>query len=66
VTVRYVGHASRPQSIDVEGDLGASNGAVHFHQDGRRRALATVNRDRRNLDAELELEGAPDRDACSN
>lgn len=56
VTVRYVGYASQPQDITVEGDLGVCDAAVHFGKDGRRRATATVNRDRENLEAELELE----------
>lgn len=63
VTVRYVGHASQPEDISIEGDLGECAAAVHFHQGGRRRATATLNRDRDNLEAELELEKA--RDAAS-
>jgi hypothetical protein len=60
VTVRYVGHESQAKDINVEGDLGECDAAVHFHQDGRRRATATLNRDRENLEAELELEKARD------
>jgi len=56
VTVRYVGHASQPEHISVEGDLGECDAAVRFHQNGRKRATATLNRDRDNLEAELELE----------
>jgi NADPH-dependent 2,4-dienoyl-CoA reductase/sulfur reductase-like enzyme/nitrite reductase/ring-hydroxylating ferredoxin subunit len=56
VTVRYVGHASQPQDIKIEGDLHECDAAVHYRQDGRQRATATLNRDRANLEAELELE----------
>jgi NADPH-dependent 2,4-dienoyl-CoA reductase/sulfur reductase-like enzyme/nitrite reductase/ring-hydroxylating ferredoxin subunit len=66
VAIRYVGHASKPESIEVDGDLGACDAAVHYQQNGRRRAVATLDRDRRNLDAELEIEGAPDRAPCAS
>jgi len=61
VTVRYVGHASRPQEIKIEGNIGDRDAVIHFHQDGRRRATATLNRDRENLEAELRLENDPER-----
>jgi NADPH-dependent 2,4-dienoyl-CoA reductase/sulfur reductase-like enzyme len=56
LTVRYAGHSSKPEKITVEGDLGNRDAAVHYHQGGRRRAAATINRDRENLEAELRLE----------
>jgi len=61
VTVRYVGHSSRPAEISVEGNVADGDAVVHFHQDGRRRATATLNRDRENLEAELRLENDPER-----
>jgi hypothetical protein len=56
VAVRYVGHASQPQEVHVEGDLGACDAAVHYREDDRPRAAATLNRDRENLEIELRLE----------
>ncbi len=56
VTVRYVGHASRPDEVHVKGDLGSCKAAIHFRQGGRHRATATIDRDRENLEAELKLE----------
>jgi NADPH-dependent 2,4-dienoyl-CoA reductase/sulfur reductase-like enzyme/nitrite reductase/ring-hydroxylating ferredoxin subunit len=61
VTVRYVGHSSRPAEISVEGNVADGDAVVHFHQDGRRRATATLDRDRENLEAELRLENDPER-----
>ena len=61
VSVRYVGHAVRPEEIRVEGNLGQRSAAVYYHQDGRRRAAATIGRDGDNLEAELRLQEEKDR-----
>ena len=65
LTLRYVGHASQPDEVHVEGDLDSGRAAVHFRQGGRHRATATLDRDRENLEAELELESARE-PACAS
>jgi apoptosis-inducing factor 3 len=57
VTIRYVGHAERWDSVKVDGSLDARDGSVSFIRDGRRLAVATVSRDRESLEAEVALEG---------
>ena len=56
VTIRYVGHAERWDEVRIDGSLEARNASVSFLRDRRRLALATVSRDRENLQAEVELE----------
>ena len=56
VTIRYVGHAERWDTIRVDGSLEARDASVSFLRDGRRLAVATVSRDRASLEAEVELE----------
>ncbi|MGH9689417.1 MAG: FAD-dependent oxidoreductase, partial [Candidatus Acidiferrales bacterium] len=58
VTIRYVGHAERWDSIRIDGSLDARDAAVSFLLNGRRLAVATISRDRENLQAEVELETA--------
>jgi len=55
--INYVGHAERWDRIDVEGDPGARDCAVRFLKGGRVLAVATISRDRENLEAEVALEG---------
>jgi len=56
VTIRYVGHAERWETVTISGSLDARDAAVSFMRGGRKLAVATVSRDRDNLQAELELE----------
>jgi hypothetical protein len=58
VTIRYVGHAERWETVTVSGSLDAGDAAVSFMRGGRKLAVATVSRDRESLQAELELEHA--------
>ena len=58
VTIRYVGHAERWDRVNVDGSLDARDASVSFLRDGKRLAVATVSRDRENLEAEVDLEGA--------
>ncbi len=58
VTIRYVGHAERWETVNVIGSLDARDASVHFMRGGRTLAVATVSRDRENLQAELALEEA--------
>ena len=56
VTIRYVGHAERWETVTVSGSLDAHDAAVRFMRGGKTLAVATVSRDQENLQAELELE----------
>ena len=56
ITIRYVGHAERWDDVRVDGSLDAHDASVTFLRTGRRLAVATISRDRENLQAELELE----------
>jgi apoptosis-inducing factor 3 len=58
VTIRYVGHAERWDAVTISGSLDARDAAVSFIRAGKKLAVATVSRDRENLQAELELEQA--------
>jgi apoptosis-inducing factor 3 len=56
VTVSYVGHASSWDSIEVEGSIEALDCRVEYRRGGRTLAVATINRDLQNLQAEVALE----------
>ena len=58
VTIRYVGHAERWETVTISGSLDARDASVRFIRGGRTLAVATVSRDRESLQAELELEQA--------
>jgi len=55
-TIRYVGHAEAFEPPTVDGSLEARDAAVRFVVAGRLAALATVGRDLRALEADVELE----------
>mgnify|MGYP006277530369 CR=1 FL=1 len=54
--VAYLGHAPEWDEAKKEGECGEDGCAVTFLKDGRRRALGTVFRDRKSLEAEVEME----------
>ena len=54
--IRYVGHGSRQDRASVSGNLKAKDASVIFHGDDTTTAVASVGRDRQNLEAELALE----------
>ena len=56
VTIRYVGHAEHWDDVRIDGSLDAHDASVGFFDKGRRLAVATVGRDRTNLEAEVEME----------
>jgi len=56
VTIRYVGHAERWDSVAVDGSLDSRDASVSFSRDGRRLAVATIERNRASLEAEVALE----------
>ena len=55
VTIRYVGHAEQWETVAIDGSLDARDARVRFLHGGKTLAVATVSRDRENLQAELEL-----------
>lgn len=63
-SVDYVGHAEQWERIDVDGDPGTHDCAVTYRAADRILAVATVGRERANLEAELRLErqGGPSDD----
>ena len=56
VTIRYVGHAERWDTVTTTGSLEARDACVRFIAGGKTLAVATVARDRDSLQAELEFE----------
>lgn len=56
VAIGYVGHAERWDAIEVDGDLAGRDAAVRFRLGTRTLALATVFRDRENLEEEARME----------
>lgn len=58
VTIAYVGHAERPDRIDVDGDPASGDCAVRYFERSRLAAVATIGRDVESLRAELAMEGA--------
>jgi len=54
--IHYVGHGSGGDETSVSGDLKAKDGSVIFSSDGKLSAVASVGRDRENLEAEVALE----------
>jgi apoptosis-inducing factor 3 len=61
LSIRYVGHAETWDETFVEGDLAHRNGLVRFRRGGRDLAVATVERDKDSLRAELAMEGQSQR-----
>jgi NADPH-dependent 2,4-dienoyl-CoA reductase/sulfur reductase-like enzyme/nitrite reductase/ring-hydroxylating ferredoxin subunit len=56
VPINYVGHATKWDSIEIDGDPDTHDCAARFVRDGRTLAIATVGRDIENLKGEVELE----------
>jgi NADPH-dependent 2,4-dienoyl-CoA reductase/sulfur reductase-like enzyme/nitrite reductase/ring-hydroxylating ferredoxin subunit len=58
LSIQYSGHAQRWDATRVEGDIGKMDCAVSYMIGGERRAMATINRDRQNLENEITMEKA--------
>jgi apoptosis-inducing factor 3 len=56
VTIRYAGHAEQWDEVRIDGSLAARDCAVRYVKGGRTLAVATINRDRESLAAELAME----------
>jgi hypothetical protein len=55
VQIGYTGHVERWDSTVVDGSVEKLDCAVSYMVGNKRRAMATINRDRQNLETELEL-----------
>jgi NADPH-dependent 2,4-dienoyl-CoA reductase/sulfur reductase-like enzyme len=58
VSIKYVGHAEKWDSVGISGSLEEKDCAVTYKRNGHRLALATIGRDLENLRAEVEMEDA--------
>jgi apoptosis-inducing factor 3 len=58
VTIKYIGHAERWDSVQIEGSLDARDCAVSYVLGGRKFALVTISRDRESLTTEAEWDRA--------
>ena len=56
LTIGYTGHAEGWESTTTDGSIEKMDCAVSFIHEGRRAAVATINRDKQGLQAEIEME----------
>jgi apoptosis-inducing factor 3 len=56
VAIKYVGHAESWDSINIDGKLADKDCTVTYSRGGVSLAVATISRDLRSLEAEVELE----------
>ena len=56
LTIRYTGHVERWDKTRIDGDVMKMDCAVSYLVRGEPRAMATINRDRKNLETEVTLE----------
>jgi NADPH-dependent 2,4-dienoyl-CoA reductase/sulfur reductase-like enzyme len=56
VSIRYTGHVERWDQVKIDGDVMKMDCAVSYMIGGRRRAMATINRDHQNLENEVAME----------
>ncbi|HST06831.1 MAG TPA: FAD-dependent oxidoreductase [Gemmatimonadaceae bacterium] len=56
LSIQYVGHTDRWDETVIDGDVMKMDCAVSYLKNGKRRAMATINRDRENLRTEISLE----------
>jgi apoptosis-inducing factor 3 len=56
VSIKYVGHAERWDEAVIDGSLEALDCAVEYRRGGRTLAIATIGRDRANLESEVRME----------
>jgi NADPH-dependent 2,4-dienoyl-CoA reductase/sulfur reductase-like enzyme len=56
VRINYIGHAERWDEVAIDGSLEALDCSVEYRRGGRTLAIATIGRDRQNLEAEAWME----------
>jgi NADPH-dependent 2,4-dienoyl-CoA reductase/sulfur reductase-like enzyme/nitrite reductase/ring-hydroxylating ferredoxin subunit len=56
LSIHYTGHVEHWDETRIDGDVMKLDCAVSYMVDGKRRAMATINRDRQSLQTEVEME----------
>lgn len=56
LSIQYTGHVEKWDETRIDGNVLEMDCAVSFMVNGKRRAIATINRDRQNLEAEVSME----------
>ena len=56
VAVNYAGHAESWDALDIEGDIARRDCLLRFKRGGKVIAVASIGRDKQNLEAELKME----------
>jgi NADPH-dependent 2,4-dienoyl-CoA reductase/sulfur reductase-like enzyme len=56
LAIKYIGHAERWDEVFIDGSLEALDCSVEYRRGGRALAIATIGRDRANLEAEARME----------
>ncbi|HEY6089767.1 MAG TPA: FAD-dependent oxidoreductase [Gemmatimonadaceae bacterium] len=56
LSIRYTGHVESWDETKIDGNMAKLDCAVSYMVGGKRRAMATINRDRESLEAELDME----------
>ena len=59
MTISYVGHATRPDRVELDGDPARRDCTVRYFEQDQLRAVATIGRDRVSLEAEEMLASVP-------
>jgi 3-phenylpropionate/trans-cinnamate dioxygenase ferredoxin reductase subunit len=55
-TINYVGHAEKWDEVRVDGSLESGDCSIEYRREGKALAVATIGRDRANLEAEARME----------
>lgn len=58
VSLKYVGHADKWDSVEVEGSLDAKDCVIRYKEGGRTVAIATIGRDLQSLKSEAEMQSS--------
>jgi len=56
LSIKYIGHAERWDEVSIDGSLEALDCLVEYRRGGKALAIATIGRDRANLEAEARME----------
>jgi len=56
LSIKYIGHAERWDEVSIDGSLEALDCSVEYRRGGKALAIATIGRDRANLEAEARME----------
>ena len=58
VPINYVGHAEKWEAVEIEGDVAGGDCLLRYRHNNRIAAVASINRDLSNLQAEADMEHA--------